>query len=1045
MEIKKKTLGYKQFEQLYKSKDLIPDEYAISGKQIASRYETEGCRFLFVQNEADGLVYCYFQPEEKAKAVLISRGTVDKALNIYRGNKFLQSINVSEDNSAIAEALAEMQSQPDFMTMFAQVAKKATVVAQSVIVEVPAEEAIVAIEEKETRYVEEVNNLIGEGMRMKKSMTVEGLLEQRTYLVGQRDELLVKYAELEAKFNNGKADLSAAEELVSETSSYIDALAELREQYDILEGNYAQLGDDYLTLEKEKEEMEKAHAKEIKEFNRMYKELWGKFVNMKGANSHNSAGARVGVDAYFELNEQHVELGHKFLDLFKKFDETERKLTTTQKQYSATGEHLHRTRAELRHAQSQTADAQQLVTKLKKKLKKSESEYNALKNLNEKQLSELVEKCLKISGTQRITEDDLAEVLNAFTIMAVKNKNLADQLNAITLKKAEAITADINANKEKVLRLVNSDGEKLPVYLAVGPHYNPEMRVEGKTGKDFQSLYVIAGGDPTTQYDKDGNIIDIEKVLVDEKLRGELNIRCVHEIQLDKNGNAKIVYYDRDNKGVVAAKYSHEVKDIDVDEMKKWVEENYGAGKVKDVKALGFISSTLKANKILKGVALTVSTVLVAGALTFGGFVGWYGDQSKEAKEYGAKRIEAFVDGLQNDQTLFQYGEALDAHGSRINYVKTVNGQEVLVAGNKITAISNANRVFYKDAEEKVEIPVYKQQGFWGQLRKYDEPTILGAAYQLGAEVVSELTANGVPVYYETNGQKQPIYTYLNNANVSDYSQRSSMVSYLTENGNSEVLAEKIVASYEEGFKSGLNNGLSNKVENMIGSNDVLIPEVPPVSFVEIATKIAIANKVASKTLQGKKYTADELHVVYSDLDTDGEQVLFVMASKEADKDTLNANKYLYKIVLGDGSKEITSENINEAIANAENVTESIKLEVMFKADKYASATANYYDKNSSGSIAYVSNYALSQNGNAFSVTPTITVYNSQTGVVTEDTAKYTVQVAAGAQSSITEMCAVALLSDYGYFDEKNIYVAAPIVEAKATSKVYNDNEKTLG
>ncbi len=830
MEIEKKTLKCEEFDGLYKNKDLIPDECTISDKQIASRYETGGCRFLFVQNDSDGLVYCYFQPKEKAEASLISRGTVKDALNIYKGRGFIHSIGVGKDNSAIVKALEEMRAQPKFMSKFAQVAKKATTEATEVLetsdsaVAVAGSETISVALKNEEQYVATGNNLIGEGVRMKKSI------------------------------NGDLKDLSAQ-------------VATLTEQRD--------------------------------------------------------------------------------------------------------------------------------------------------KALGER--------------------------------------------DAVVLKKKEEIDADTNANKKankgKVLRLVNSDGGEFPVYLAVGPHADEKMRAEGKTGKDYQSLYVITGGDPRTQKDKDGNIIDIEKVLVDEKLRETLKIRCVKEIQFDKKGNAKIVCYDKDKKGNFVANFSHQVKDVKVvktkdDEvtMPEWVKTNYGEGKAKEVKALGFIPSTLKANKILKGVALATSAVLVAGALTFGGLVGWGGkDQSEAAKEHGAKRIEAFVDGLQTeDKSLFQYAEAYDANGNRVYYEKTVNGQKVLVAGNKITAIGNADRVFYKGAEGKVEIPVYKQQGIWGQLRKYDEPTILGAAYQLGVEVVSELTANGVPVYKETGGQKLPVYTYLNNANVSDYSQgspedqRSSMVDYLTENGNSKELAEKIVASYEEGFKSGLNNGLSNKVENIIGSNDVVTPEVPSVSFVDPATKTAIADKVASKTLQGKKYSADELHVVYSDLDTDGgEQVLFVMASKEAD------NKYLYKIVLGDGSKEITSENINEAIANAEEVTESIKLEVMFKADKYAAATANYYDKNASGSIAYVSNYALSQNGNSFSVTPTITVYNS--GVITEDTAKYTVQVAAGAQSSITEMCAVALLSDYGYFDDKNIYVAAPIIEAKATSKVYNDNEKTLG
>lgn len=1039
MKIEKKTLGCRQFDKLYKSKDLIPDEFTISDKTIASRYESEGCRFLFVQNETDGLVYCYFQPSEKDRAVMITRGTVDKALNIYRGTKFLQSINVNDENVAIAEALSEMQSQPDFMVMFAQVAKKATVVAQSAIVEELEPTTSVIAEEKETRFVEEVNNLIGEGMRMKKSMTVEGLLQQRTYLVGQRDELLGKYALLEAQVEQGKADLATAEELLEETSKYVDALADLREQYAILEGNYDQLGKDYLALEAEKEEMERAHAKEIKKFGKMYKQLWTKFVGVKQANSRNSAGARAGVEAYAELSEENVELGHKFLELFEKFAAIEKELGRTKAQFAVTGEHLHDTRMQYRASQEQVAQERSRVAELSKKLKKSEAEYTALKTLNETQLAELVGKCLAISGTERITDDDLLEILNAFQLMAAKNKKLTDDLDATKLKKAKDAAEDINKNKDKVFTLVKVGSEEKPVYLVVGPHYDESMRK--LAGKDGKTLYVITGGDPTTQLDKDGNIIDIEDLLVDEEKRKELEIRAVHEIQYDKKGNAKIVYWDKDDKGKVSANYSLTVKDVDVAGMTKWVRDNYAEGKTKEIKVLG-ISATLKTKKALKIATISFLSAIVIAACV----IGHVPNKSAEAKEYGATKVTEFVMNLEDGKSLFQYAPEVDAYGTQVNYVKS---DGTLVPGSKVTAIGSANGLFYKEADGKISVPVYKYNGFGGWFRDYSDETILGAAGQLGAEVVAELTKNNVPVYQlDEKGEKQPIYCYLNDSTKSDYASRDAMVKYLEANGYKEKFAKEIVAEYEKGFKSGLNNGLSNKVENIIGSNDVVTPEAPPVSFLESATQTAIANKIAANSIQGAKYSADEFVVVYSDLDTNGEQVLFVMANKKDENGNFvtgtNANKYLYKIVLGDGSTEINATNINEAIANAKTVTESIKLDFMFKAAKYAGVIENFYDKNAAGSIAYVSNYALSQAGETYTVSPTITIYNGETGIVTEESADYTVKVAAGEKSSITEMCAVALLSDYGYFDDKGIYVAEPINSSSAVAKVYSENERTL-
>lgn len=1022
MEIIKKSLTKKEFESLFKNRDLISDQQTISDKAFDSRYEVDGCKFLFVKNDNDGLIYCYFKAETQRNAVLISKSTLDNALNIYKGSRFLKSANISEKDSALVDALSEMQRQPEFMQVFATAAKTATAEAQALI----APKAEPAKEDPKTiqvSYVSKVNQLIGENMKkLSKKNSVESLKEQRSYLVEQRDNLVEKLADLKAKLEDEQAYASLLQsdnenrgkevmDMLAEATLYIEQKEAAERELDEVYKNYQALGLSYEALEAEKKALENDNKWLGKQLGKFSQD----FQRMSLSNGRNRLIA--------DYASAEVEKLQKRLE--KNQVKTQVKVSALRKERNA---------------------AYDRISALQTQVKAGQREYARLHNADVEKFEEVFNLCNSLTSTVKKQDRELLELMEAYMLVEEENVALKEENASIKLKKAERIAADVNENETKVYRLTGLDEE--PVFLAVGPHYNKSMRRDGKTGRDYQTLYMIKGGDPTRVLDANGNIMAIEDVLVDENLRSSLDIHGVNEIKVGTDGKAKIYYYDRNRKGEVSSDYIKEVKDVEYfSELSGWVERNYGVGKVSQVKVFG-VSSKLKTPKVLKAAAIIAAIGLTAGAATFAGFKGWGGpNEIEKAKETGRKQISAFVDGLAENQTLFQYTPALDEYGNRIKYVKTVSGQEVAVSGNSITAIGNANRVFYNEAEGKVVIDEHKQQNFWGKLKNYKEETIEGAAYQLGAEVVEELSANNVPVYSLSakSSQKQPLYVYLNfAAENSDYSSRSAMLAYLKSNGYSANLAEKITTAYEEGFVSGLENGLSNKVEQMIGKEDVVTPEVPPVEFTEVSTKTAISNKVAATTLQGKKYSADELHVVYSDLDTDGEQVLFVMANKEG-QTGVNANKYLYKIVLGDGATQIDSTNVNEAINNAETVTESIRLDFMFKNEKYKAAVDNFNAKNEEGSIAYVSNYALTQDGNSYSVTPTLTIYNDLSKTVTEESAKYSVKVKSGeTASSVTAMCAVALLGDYGFFDENNLYSAIPVSETKAYSAVYADNGKEL-
>ena len=73
-----KTLGKEKFDKLFFGKE-IPDQYTIGSQDINTRYWVDDCRFLFVKNDEDGLVYCYVQPDISKPAVLVSKETEEKA------------------------------------------------------------------------------------------------------------------------------------------------------------------------------------------------------------------------------------------------------------------------------------------------------------------------------------------------------------------------------------------------------------------------------------------------------------------------------------------------------------------------------------------------------------------------------------------------------------------------------------------------------------------------------------------------------------------------------------------------------------------------------------------------------------------------------------------------------------------------------------------------------------------------------------------------------------------------------------------------------
>lgn len=1048
-----KTIGKENFDKLYLGKQ-IPEQYSLNGKDINTRCWVDDCRFLFVKNDQDGLVYCYVQPDITKSAVLISKATEEKALNVFKGNqKFVASINMTNATTALKESLFEMQSQPDFMKMFASVAKTASAKSQAVVLNQTSNATSNTNNntkaKREEDYMNMINEMIAEGIEMKDE--IADLKKQNEEFNAEKGELVTKLGNLKTALEEEQDYVlllndehnKEIEALLEEASSYIDKRNEYADQLAEAYKNYDALGEDYEALEKAKKDLENEYNSLGEDFKNLYKD----FTRMKKSNARNSTSFRHALDEIKRLNDQ-IEMQIFAFNMIGGAQKEERDFA------------VHNLRAQNKATQN---NAEKAAVEQKESYKQ-----NLLKVLSDKKVSQtkLVKTLQAFEELSKQHQDLLDKYQNDYqqmltlvdTVLELEEKNntLSEEnkmAKELIFKKAEEIVKDTNENKEKMYELTAKADQKNKekrIYLAVGPHWEAAQRLEGKTGKDYNTLYVIEGGDPSGVQDKDGVVMKLEDILTDADLREIYNIRAVKRIRVDKDNNAKVEYYDTKTqlftgKEVLKSNFVIEAKDVNADSLKTWVADNYDATANKVVT----VAPTFKTTKVLKYASIFASAALVAGTLTFESVRAWGGpNEAEQAQNYGKSQIETFVENLNEAEngSLFQYAPAVDEFGNVLSYTKVVNGQGVAVEGNKVDAIGNANKVFYDKADNKVIINTYTQESFWGKLRNYKEDTLVGAAYQLGAEVVEELSENNVPVYtFEENSSvKKPLYVYLNFASENtDYSNRDAMLAYLKENGYSNKLAEKITAAYEEGFSSGLENGLSNKVNEIIGSTDVVTPELPPVSFTSQDTKNAIVDKVTETTLHGKQYTADELHVIYSDLDTDGEQVMFVAANKDG-ATGVNTNKYLYKIVLGDGSNEITSENLNETIANASEVTESVKLEFMFKDQaQFGNAVNRFYSKISAGSVAYVSDYALGQTENGYCIEPTLTIYNVETETIEEQNSKYVVSVDASKNSSITEMCALALLGDYGYYDKKGIYSIAPTTQSTAV-KTYSDNDREL-
>lgn len=1028
MEIKKLSLTAKVFEKLYNGND-IPKQYAISGKQIDTRQEVDGCRFLFVENETDKTVYCYFQGGDDEKAVMISKGTLDNALNIYakaRGrDKFVKSANVSSGTSIIDD-LVEMQKQPEFMKAFASATKKSITKTNQ------------QVKDDKQLVIQTNKNIGGEMEREMQRMSaqVSSLKGQRHYLVNQRNKLINSVVDLKTRLEQEEVDSAKAvreiSKLIAEGVKYLEERDAAMLEKDEAEKDLAYLRKDYERLEAEKEADAKAYEKENKAFAKMYKELWKDFLNMKHSNTRNSQNYRAALEQISVLQNQVSGLERRFE---KSTVKVQARVQNLRKQNAVLIDRVSSLKKNVDYAER---SAQKVVEKLLAQI----VENGNLKKENAKLKAELEE---VVSELIRVEQEGSKNYAAEKAALQAKLASVLAENSTLKIERAKKVAAAVTENYAKTYQLHAKDGSSY-VYLAVGPHYEVRRRTPGQSNTSDKNLYVISGGDPTNVKDQNGNIIPLTEVLVDPQLRGNLEIHGVKEIVADKKGFAKVKYYDAKKKlfksaKVVSSNNVVDVKDVDAGKLNTWIQKNYGKNKVRTT------NPTLKTQKALKVVSIIAAASLVAGGSGFGVAKAWGGpNEYEQANNYGKQQIEAFVDSLGQNETLFQYAPEYDAQGNAVKYTKTVNGQNQAIEGNKITAIGHANRVFFNDADRKVDIEAYKQENFWGKLKNYETQTVEGAAYQLGAEVVEELIAKNVPTYkIGENGEKSPLYLYLNYAaDNSNYSNRDQMINYLAENGYAN--AEKMVAAYEEGFKSGFENGLSNNVDKVIGSEDVVNPPVekPVIEYNAQETKAAITAKVATTTLHGADYTADELHVVYSDLDADGtEQVIFVAANKSGATGA-NLNKYLYKVVLGNGSSEINVENINSVISNATEVTENIKMDYIFKAAKYADSLANYNEELAESSTAYVSNYGLSQSGNTYSVAPTITVYDANTQTIKEESAKYSVSVEAGKNSSVTEMCALAILGDYGYFDAKGIYTTTPLSNTATYSKTYSDNDKVL-
>lgn len=439
----------------------------------------------------------------------------------------------------------------------------------------------------------------------------------------------------------------------------------------------------------------------------------------------------------------------------------------------------------------------------------------------------------------------------------------------------------------------------------------------------------------------------------------------------------------------------------------------------------------LKQKKIYKKVKVSTTVAVGLAAFALGAAVGVGTtssiDKSDAARNYGKEQAAQAVQTLSTASRKASRATANNAEtkGVLFNFVTDEYGN---VTVSSFAGLNNALTKEYKNYKSGLG---YFKYGF-KQNAQYEKMTKAGIGEELGYSAAKELAENNVDL---KNGSKIDVYYPVATTNtVEEAKNRQTFIDYLTGyQGYTAAEAEEFANAYDRTYK----NTVDELNKEGIGGNGETVD--PKVDYTASDIKEAVLSALRKYNLANKNLTADQINIVYSNL-TD-EDVLFATSGTSD-----NMNKFIYKIDLKDNTIE-TNEQLCESILDAEGVKKGTRAGIFFAGMSGAErALQNYYDEYNydnglQNSVAYVTDYDLSQEGENYVSSPNLIMVRDGATSIEERAAGNEVTVKAGANSSISEMAALAILGEYGYRGNENYAVSE---NDGASNAIYDNNQREV-
>ena len=552
-----------------------------------------------------------------------------------------------------------------------------------------------------------------------------------------------------------------------------------------------------------------------------------------------------------------------------------------------------------------------------------------------------------------------------------------------------------------------------PVVLSnVGEYYDLELPSDIKGNKDTIPARVVFSKHPQKSGEGSLYIIkdprgfdhhDIEEYKDPAKLLSKYNAAVVHRVKMNKNGDVKISHYNTTPITVDGQQVFKVLKnDIVAKDKKKGIEDwvnGLEAYKDRDKADRKASRSFVKKNVVLSLVTGAVALILTAGVIA--GFGPGRTNKSEEAIEFGKNNAKTRIEEVVEKDSFFVYQ-----------------------SGKPVTTGKMFDRIF------EDELPVMKQNEFWGWARKYPMESFKGFGQNVGYYVAQEMLDKGIDLStIDANGQIVTQFYYPEEVASSNWGtdeaiaqlqNEQSFIDYLTERGYSQEDATNILQGYKDGFLAKVKEfemGAAIGGEIVDPQPETPVDEQIELNVDDLVVKSAVST--AASDVANKIVSAENVNVFY--------------VSLEEGKVFANTSDAIYDITLADG--EIASNSDFAQLIAKGNATEAVKASVLFRNIEGAQELIEAKKAELGAQEIYVANARYS---NGWSVTPTL-IYVKDDGatVVVEEMRTVSVRAGKEAAASAAEMAA------YSVFGVDTTGKYKMPATSTATATTYSDNDLT--